>query len=88
VIRTACDNIAVINDNRNELDIKKADNFDIKITETVEAPAYFKSLEETISPYDCLIIKENIESKNIATFTAPKFYKLGFRSADYYFFYK
>jgi len=88
VIRAECENIAVINDDRNEIDIKNADNFNVKITETVEAPTYFKSLEETVSPYDCLIIKENIESKNIATFTAPKYYKLGFRSADYYFFYK
>ena len=47
----------IINETSLNFPNEKVDNLSIVITSPVEAPTYFNELEQTINPYDCLIIK-------------------------------
>lgn len=83
-----CENILAINTSKSEININKTDYIKVEITETVEAPEYFKTLEELVQPYDCLIVSDVFESKNISTFVAPQIFNLGNRTDKFLLFYK
>ena len=57
-----CENTLAINTSKSEINIDKTDYIKVEITETVEAPEYFKTLEELVQPYDCLIVSDVFES--------------------------
>ena len=78
----------IINETSLNFPNEKVDNLSIVITSPVEAPTYFNELEQTINPYDCLIIKDTNESKNISTFVAPNSYNIAKRTKNYFLFYK
>ena len=86
--RVDCEKLLIINETSLNFPNEKVDNLSIVITSPVEAPTYFNELEQTINPYDCLIIKDTNESKNISTFVAPNSYNIAKRTKNYFLFYK